>query len=199
MQTDILDHLLGYIANGGFIMPPLVAATLLLWFGLGWRLLTVQRGSNQTLRQLVDRFAAAESQPPQPPARGIIDRAARLGVALRVIPRSERRGVLDEAFGAFEDDMNRFSSLVRAIVVAAPLAGLLGTVTGMIETFDSLATMSLFTQTGGIAGGISVALISTQMGLAVAIPGFVVGRVIDRRAERLGEELDELKEILCGA
>jgi biopolymer transport protein ExbB len=70
-------------------------------------------------------------------------------------------------------------------------------VTGMIETFDSLAEMSLFSQSGGIAGGISQALISTQMGLAVAIPGLVVGRIVRRRQLALEDELTKVKDGLC--
>ena len=80
---------------------------------------------------------------------------------------------------------------MKTICIVAPLAGLLGTVTGMIETFDSLAEMSLFTQSGGIAGGISEALFTTQMGLIVAVPGVLIGRILDRRAERLSEEIEQ--------
>ncbi|MCB9694166.1 MAG: MotA/TolQ/ExbB proton channel family protein [Alphaproteobacteria bacterium] len=84
-------------------------------------------------------------------------------------------------------ERDRHAVLVRSITAVAPLVGLLGTVSGMIETFDSLATMSMFRGSGGIAGGISAALVSTQMGLAVAIPGLVFGRLLDRRAARLAE------------
>ena len=81
--------------------------------------------------------------------------------------------------------------------MVAPLLGLLGTVTGMIETFDSLGTMTLYSQSGGIAGGISQALISTQMGLAVAIPGLVVGRILDRRQRQIEQELEQIKDLFC--
>ena len=64
----------------------------------------------------------------------------------------------------------------------------------MIETFDSLASMSLFRGSGGVAGGISEALVSTQMGLAVAIPGMLVGRLLDRRATRIRDTLDQLAQ-----
>lgn len=88
------------------------------------------------------------------------------------------------------DGLDRHSALIRSLTGLAPLVGLLGTVTGMIETFDSLTSMSLFRSSGGIAGGISAALISTQMGLAVAIPGLVVGRLLDRRASRISTQLE---------
>ncbi|MCZ7581975.1 MAG: MotA/TolQ/ExbB proton channel family protein [Deltaproteobacteria bacterium] len=86
---------------------------------------------------------------------------------------------------------------MRSIVAAAPLAGLLGTVSGMIETFQSLGDMSLFSQSGGIAGGISQALITTQMGLAVAVPGMIAGRLLDRRQRFMEFELAQVKDLLC--
>jgi biopolymer transport protein ExbB len=67
----------------------------------------------------------------------------------------------------------------------------------MIETFDSLAEMAMFTQTGGIAAGISQALITTQMGLVVAAPGVVVGRILEKKQHVLADEIEQLKDVLC--
>ena len=193
MEGDFLRQMMGYVEAGGFVMGPLIAATCVLWFALGWRLITIQRGSTKSLRELVRAYANGERQK----TRGIVDEGARRGVALVRMNLDDARSYLRDSFGDLDREMDRFSTLVTAIVAAAPLAGLLGTVTGMIETFDSLASMSLFSQSGGIAGGISVALISTQMGLAVAIPGLVVGRILDRKQQRLAAELDELEELLA--
>jgi biopolymer transport protein ExbB len=57
--------------------------------------------------------------------------------------------------------------------------------------------MSLFSQSGGIAGGISQALFTTQMGLSVAVPGLVIGSLLDKRQATMARELDQLKDILC--
>jgi biopolymer transport protein ExbB len=92
--------------------------------------------------------------------------------------------------------MERFRRVIRALIGAAPLLGLLGTVIGMIETFASLSERVLFAQSGGVAGGISVALVSTQMGLFVAIPGLLAGRWLDRREQRLDTELEQLDRLL---
>jgi len=99
-----------------------------------------------------------------------------------------RREALDPTYR----QLGRHVVLIGTLTAMAPLAGLLGTVTGMIETFDGLATMSLHSGSGGIAGGISAALVSTQMGLAVAIPGLIAGRMLNRRAERMHGQLDAL-------
>jgi biopolymer transport protein ExbB len=86
--------------------------------------------------------------------------------------------------------------MAKSLVVIAPLLGLLGTVAGMIETFDSLAEMALFRQSGGIAGGISKALFTTQLGLAVAIPGYFLLAVLQRRQKHLESELLKLQDLL---
>ncbi|MDA3799099.1 MAG: MotA/TolQ/ExbB proton channel family protein [Kiritimatiellae bacterium] len=60
--------------------------------------------------------------------------------------------------------------ILSALTMAAPLVGLFGTVLGMIETFDGLAGSA--TDTGSVlASGISKALITTQAGLIISIPG----------------------------
>lgn len=180
-----------YIAQGGAVMGPLVAGTLLLWFCLGWRVMTLRRGSLMGLRALT----LAHLEDPARPARGIIGRAAKITAEVLHERRRPVEGLLEEAFQGLEDEMRRFSAVITALVAAAPLTGLLGTVGGMIETFDSLADQSLFSQSGGIAGGISQALITTQMGLVIAIPGLIVGRVLDRKEAKLLEELDALRHV----
>jgi len=76
---------------------------------------------------------------------------------------------LAEAIMAERPDIERGISVVRIISVVAPLAGLLGTVTGMIVTFQQITLYG----TGDpklMAGGISQALVTTVLGLLVAIP-----------------------------
>ena len=65
--------------------------------------------------------------------------------------------------------------LIMTFVSAAPLVGLLGTVSGMLLTFSALASGSGGDKTmDEIAGGISIALITTQAGLVVALPGYFI-------------------------
>ena len=118
-------------------------------------------------------------------------------ISLRDADKDDLRPYLDDAFFEEEREIRKFNRLIITIVSAAPLLGLLGTVIGMIETFDSLGDMSLFSQSGGIAGGISQALITTQMGLAVAIPGLIVNGVLQRRQKNIELELAQMKDILC--
>ena len=74
-------------------------------------------------------------------------------------------------------------ALIRVLVQAAPLIGLLGTVTGMIELFDVIA------QTGSgnaraMASGIARATLPTLAGLGIALPGLFFAAALARRARR---------------
>jgi biopolymer transport protein ExbB len=192
-----VQAVLDYLAQGGFVMPPLVLGAACLWYAIGYRLVTLRRGHRAPVRALFDRYRRGWARAP----RGLVDRAVvravRLGALGVVGDGTPLRDALDDAFAELEDDARRFAAVVRAVVVAAPLAGLLGTVAGMIETFDALGDMVLFTQGGGIAGGISQALFSTQMGLAVAVPGLLVGRLLDKRQANLLLELEKVRDVAC--
>lgn len=134
---------------------------------------------------------------PDADSHNIIDSAVKKGIALKRSGLKNLRWYLDGEFADYEKEMRKYSVLVKIIVMISPLLGLLGTVSGMIETFDSLASMTLFTQSGGIAGGISQALFTTQMGLAVAIPGVLVQSVLNRRQYNLSADLAQVKDLLC--
>ncbi len=84
--------------------------------------------------------------------------------------------------------------LLNTLVAAAPLAGLLGTVIGMLNTFGGLAaggseSMSL------VAGGIHEALLTTQTGLLIALPGVFVSLVIKRRKHTLEASISTLESM----
>lgn len=198
MQVGWLDQFLEqaafYFQTGGYIMPPLVLATLLLWFGIGYRAAALRRGSRHSVRALVDKHLIHHviDQP-----QGMIDDAVKRGVELYRRGAPFLRRQLDDAFGDYKPELKRHNRLIKTIVTVAPILGLLGTVVGMIETFDSLGDMKLFSQSGGIAGGISQALFTTQLGLAVAIPGLIVKGFLDRKQRRIEREIEQVKNILC--
>jgi biopolymer transport protein ExbB len=73
----------------------------------------------------------------------------------------------------------------------SPLLGLLGTVTGMIETFQVI-TLFGAGDPRLMSGGISQALVTTQLGLAVAIPLLLIHSWLQGQANKLIAELDEL-------
>jgi biopolymer transport protein ExbB len=178
---------------GGFAMPPLLGLAFLLWYALGMRLLTLRRGVRLPVRSLVRAYRDGRGPTPT----GLVDTAAMNGAAaLREHPGGVPRTVLEQLLNPIRVDLERGRVVIRSVVAVAPLLGLLGTVTGMIETFRSLADMALFTQGGGIAGGIAEALLTTQVGLAVSVPGIIVGQVLDRRQQSIEGQLQQMEELL---
>ncbi|MEM7143677.1 MAG: MotA/TolQ/ExbB proton channel family protein [Verrucomicrobiota bacterium] len=80
--------------------------------------------------------------------------------------------------------VDRNLKFMKVAMSAAPLWGLLGTVTGMLITFDSLARGGGSDDTmNNVAGGISEALITTQTGLMVALPGYFFYYFLSRQRE----------------
>lgn len=193
MFAEYYKEFLFYMEAGGFVMPPLVLATVVLWFAIGYRMIALRRGSKRGVRVLIDRFRRGKA----PSSDGVLVRAVRKGLKWQERNPPHLRRFLDDAFAEEEREIGKFHILITTIVIVAPLMGLLGTVVGMIETFNSLGDMSLFSQSGGIAGGISQALFTTQMGLAVAIPGLLANGMLHRRQKNLRMELAQVKDILC--
>lgn len=98
--------------------------------------------------------------------------------------------ILDEAIIREMPKLEQGLSMIKLLAAVAPLLGLLGTVTGMIETFQSI---SLF-GTGDpklMAGGISQALVTTMLGLVIAIPLLFLHSLVSSRSKVLIQILDE--------
>ena len=85
--------------------------------------------------------------------------------------------------------LDRFGSMILIVAAVAPLLGLLGTVTGMIATFDIITEFG----TGDpklLSGGISIALVTTELGLIVAIPVLMLGNTLSAWAERIKDSME---------
>jgi biopolymer transport protein ExbB len=178
---------------GGIVMPPLLLCTLLLWYGVGYRFWVMKEPKLMGVRDMLKYYQEHNDKP----AKNIIARAIRQGIELKKKGVRNLRRHLDAAFYDYEREIGKFSVLVRVVILISPLLGLLGTVIGMIETFDSLATMTLHSQSGGIAGGISQALFTTQMGLTVAIPGLLAHSILNRKQHQIEQDLSQVKDLLC--
>jgi biopolymer transport protein ExbB len=97
---------------------------------------------------------------------------------------------LSEAIFKETPALNRALLFIKIISVIAPLMGLLGTVTGMIQTFQAITLYG----TGDpklMAGGISQALVTTVLGLTVAIPMVLLHTLVSGRSKRIVQVLQE--------
>jgi len=86
--------------------------------------------------------------------------------------------------------LERFLTTLSVLAAIAPLLGLLGTVTGMIHTFQGITVFGT-SDPRMMSGGISEALITTQLGLSVAIPIMIIHHFFDRRVEKIIGDMEE--------
>jgi biopolymer transport protein ExbB len=97
---------------------------------------------------------------------------------------------LHEAVLKERPDIESGLNLLKVISMVAPLMGLLGTVTGMIITFQMI-TLFGAGDPKAMAGGISQALITTVLGLVVAIPTVLMHTLVNGKAQRILHVLEE--------
>lgn len=89
-------------------------------------------------------------------------------------------------------------SYVALIGSIAPMMGLMGTVQGMISSFDIIATSATSPKPSELADGISTALVTTFIGLILAIPAMVFHGILKNRIQRLVLEIGMVSEGLMG-
>ena len=150
------------IEQGGWVSYAIFVVNTLLFYVLGYRYYT-----SSTTDQFMHRVQSLEQ-----------------------IKLKDLQLALDLEKQNLRDYLSQYKKLSLALVTVAPLLGLLGTVIGMIETFDSMGRGELYSQTGGVAAGISQAMITTQMGLVVCVPGIIFSRWLNRRENLLVEQAE---------
>jgi biopolymer transport protein ExbB len=106
----------------------------------------------------------------------------------------EKRGTLEEILYekilSVRPKLERFLPFIALTAAAAPLLGLLGTVTGMIKTF-TLITIFGTGDAKSLSSGISEALITTELGLIVAIPALIIHGLLARMAKQKVGEMEQ--------
>ncbi|MGD2076509.1 MAG: MotA/TolQ/ExbB proton channel family protein, partial [Gammaproteobacteria bacterium] len=168
----------------GYIIVALAALGLII---VVQRLVWLALVSRRMRRQLADTQTPRDDNP--------LGRVLRAGQALAGTDMETLEMQRDEAIMRELPSLTRGQSLLKLLAAVAPLLGLLGTVTGMIVTFQ---TISLF-GTGDpklMAGGISQALVTTGLGLSVAIPLLFLHSLIVSRSRALIQILDEQSALL---
>jgi biopolymer transport protein ExbB len=90
-----------------------------------------------------------------------------------------------EVYSSYLSEVDSKRAYLLILITTAPLMGLLGTVMGMLTTFSGLAVASGGSTVDQIAAGISEALITTQTGLIIAIPAYVMATLIQKRRNEM--------------
>ncbi len=96
--------------------------------------------------------------------------------------------LLDAAIKKQTGAIQRYLPTIIILAAVAPLLGLFGTVSGMVETFKVIGMYGMG-NAQAMASGIREAMITTQAGLLVAIPGVLVGQVLKKKANNIQRDL----------
>ena len=177
--------------SGGWVMVPLVFLAFIIYFTAMEMVLFFRRGNH-------DKVPEAQYE------KWIDDPARGEGHVGEIISY-----VRDESADSTEEVRNRFVEISTAalpvvdarlmflniLVTVAPLLGLLGTVIGMLSTFKALSSGSGKT-IDLVAEGISEALITTQTGLVIAIPGYLLVAMIQKKRNQYAAFLVRLESLV---
>jgi biopolymer transport protein ExbB len=181
MQADFARDVLNLWLDGGACMIPLAIQALAIYY-ISFSLFFELRG-HPALRTSEDEWGHWIDRPED--ARGEVARIFRY-TQENVSSLDTIRARFAEVAKAYLPPIDRRIRFVFMIIGTAPLTGLLGTVTGMLATFHGIAGGGGGSDTVDlVAGGISEALITTETGLVIAIPGYVVLARIRRLREQL--------------
>jgi biopolymer transport protein ExbB len=179
-----------YLFQGGPVMIPLILTSIWMWVLIIERMFYFRWMSHHDL-SLREAIEALKKKRTPLKTRGLRSRIVNSFLEGRTGINRLDKSLIEQCAMRKRLMLKRNLSVIAILAAIAPLLGLLGTVTGMITTFEAIGIFG----TGNaraVAGGISEALITTESGLVVAIPGLFMSEMLNRRNERLKGILDEL-------
>jgi len=183
VEASLLEH----IRKGGFWIYPILSLGAIALLTALFKLFAFARlreVGTGVVRSVVDRLNSGESEAASRHLEAINHPAAevlRCGVEHAELSRDDLEEKMYEKHVSLLPKIQRGLPFVAIAAATAPLLGLLGTVTGMIRTFQKITVFG----TGDakpLAGGISEALVTTEFGLIVAIPSLIIHSLLARRA-----------------
>lgn len=192
-------NLLATIRDGGILMVPLLGCSFVLAV-FGFERLVNLRWGRVVPRAFVERFIE-QVQSGQFSRGAALDACEANGSPVaKVFAAAVRRWgkpsveIEQAAIDACEREINhlrRYRRVFHGVATIGPLLGLLGTVFGLIRSFNDVAGSGAMGRPDLLARGFGEALITTAMGLLVAIPAMVLHWVFTSRVDRLAMRLDE--------
>lgn len=188
LQTTVTRSFGDWLRAGRFFIWPIL---IVLVLGVGItldrvRVLLRTRVDAGRLAEVLARVRAgtwAQAEQLLGSATTPLERILRDSLAALSAPRPAREAALEHALLAEAPRLQRGLGLLMVLASIAPLLGLLGTVTGMIDMFSVIATHGSG-NARSLSGSISEALVTTQAGMIVAVPLLVAHAVLARAVER---------------
>ncbi|MBK6959366.1 MAG: MotA/TolQ/ExbB proton channel family protein [Nitrosomonas sp.] len=199
-RTNAIDEtrektILSIIDSGGpigWVIVILGGVALFLILIRAFLLRTNGANTNKLTDQIIQQLAAGELDVAK---KSCEDDSSAIGRVLHYTlrhlkdDRDHMEGIVYEAILQESGPLDRFGPAILVIASIAPLLGLLGTVTGMIETFDMITEFG----TGDpklLSEGISIALVTTELGLIVAIPTLLLGSILSSWAKNIKRDME---------
>lgn len=181
LKEPILDH----IAKGGLVMYPILAlatAAFLVSIFKAFEIASVKKAKPQDLATILDHINNGRNDDALAYANGVKGPVGEMmTAALEHLDFDDEviEEILYEKMLGAQPKLERMLPFIAVTAATAPLLGLLGTVTGMINTFK-LITIFGTGDAAQLSSGISEALITTQFGLIIAIPTLIVHSILSR-------------------
>jgi len=186
--------------HGGYIMWPLIILSFLTLTVVVERIIFAIRESAtrepEVVEKMLEKVEARDVEGAVALGRKSKDFIARI----LVYALTHKEHSMHNAFvRASNQELTRYQqgmSTLDTCITAAPLLGLLGTVTGMMNTFGALAGGDIAAAAGQITGGVAEALIATACGLAIAIAGLIPFNYINSKTEDAKHDVSDASNAL---
>lgn len=184
---------------GGPIMWPILLVSFLGVTVVVERLLFIFRENSNREPEVVEKMLESVEKRDIEGALAIGRQSKDFVARILVYSLSNKEYSMHNAFiRASGQELARFQqgmATLDTVITAAPLLGLLGTVTGMMKTFGSM-TGDISTAAASITGGVAEALIATACGLAIAVCGLLPYNYLNARTEEAKHEVADASNAL---
>jgi len=192
-EETIIEH----IKSGGIWMYPILAfafASFLTAIFKAFEIYSVKMPAAGTLHKILDPLNKGDVEGAKAQAQAVEGPAGKM-LLDAVIHSDESKELIEEVMYEsmieVQPKMERLLPFIAVTAATAPLLGLLGTVTGMINTFK-LITIFGTGDAKSLSGGISEALVTTEFGLIVAIPSLILHSLLSRRSQGVLANMERL-------
>lgn len=185
----MVEPVLEMVQQGGWVLVGIILVSVIAWSLIVWealRLYQCTRGGWSGIKSAVDHLQRGDSVDYGAVERSGANLIGRLLYSNVFRQRMDRNGFEAQIMPLLNSEAVIFQRTLRLVAVLAatmPLLGLLGTVLGMIQTFNALTDRGT-AEIDALAGGISKALITTQAGLVIAVPILLVNDYLGARIRR---------------
>lgn len=188
--------------HGGYIMWPILLVSFLMITVAVERVIFIFRENGRRQPDLVDKMLERVEANDINGAVEMGKKSNDFVARILVYALTHKEHSLGNAFTrAANQEMQRFSQGLPTLdtcITAAPLLGLLGTVTGMMSTFGALGEGGgdIAANAGKITGGVAEALIATACGLVIAVTGLLPFNYLNARLEEARHEVEDASNSL---